>query len=114
MPIHAESHSDIQVIAIEGRVDSSNAHDLENALQNQFKRGFFRLVIDLSATDYLSSMGIRAIIAAKKECNRRSGDVRLAAPNENMREVIQIAGLAHIFEIYDTVAEAEESFIAAD
>jgi anti-anti-sigma factor len=114
MSVFAETHSDIQIIAIKGRVDSSNADDLENAFQNQFKAGFFKIIVDLSETIFLSSMGIRAIIFAKKESNRRSGDVVLAAPAENMQEVIDIAGLNHIFTIYDSVEEARAGFESAE
>lgn len=109
MSIEINSQGKVQIVAIEGRIDSSNVGELESALETA-RKSSNRLVIDMSKVDYFSSMGIRALISTKKKCAFRLGDLRLASPSEVAQDVIEIAGLDHVFKIFDTTDLAVESF----
>lgn len=93
-----------------GRVDSMNANQLGEALSDQITNGNLMLVLDLSGVDYMSSAGLREIISALKKVKRASGDLRLAQPSDRVREVLEMAGLDTIFQIYSTQDEAVASY----
>ena len=63
------------------------------------------LVVDLSALDYMVSRGLRALTLAKREADPDTA-VILAAPNERMREILQISRYDKMFRVVDSVAEA--------
>jgi anti-anti-sigma factor len=50
------------------------------------------------------------MVAILKKVKRVSGDLRIAQPSERVSEVFEMAGLYTIFKIYDTQAEAVESY----
>lgn len=98
------------LIEISGRVDSTNANELGDTLNAQIDAGRHQLVADLSRVDYISSAGLRELVAALKRVKQVKGDLRLATPSERVREVLNIAGLDAIFQIFPTQVEAVGSF----
>lgn len=100
----------VDLFTISGRVDSSTAPDLEEALQGRLDSGRYNLVLDMSDVNYLSSAGLRAMVSALRTCKRKGGDVRVADPSERVQEVLELAGLDALFESYDDVTVAVGSF----
>jgi anti-sigma B factor antagonist len=95
---------------VAGRVDSSNATQLDNQLKELLDNGRYKLVLDLSGVNYLSSAGLRAMVAAVRECKKHRGDVRLATVSDRVTEVLKLAGLNVIFQTYEDKTSAVGSF----
>lgn len=108
--INVSGHDKVTVIEASGRIDSMNANQLGNALENEIDEGNLYLVLDLNAVDYMSSAGLREMVATLKKAKRATGDLRIAQPSDRVREVLEMAGLDTIFKIYATQAEAVESY----
>lgn len=68
------------------------------------------IVLDLGGVEYMSSAGLREMVRVLKRVKRSGGDLRIANPSERVREVLELAGLDSIFEIYPTQVEAVGSF----
>jgi len=100
----------VDLITIAGRVDSSSAPILDNTLKESVSNGRHRLVLELSQVDYMSSAGLRSLISTLRECKKRNGDLRLAAPSERVAEVLTLAGLDSLFQVYDDQTAAVGSF----
>ncbi|MFO7662245.1 MAG: STAS domain-containing protein [Chloroflexota bacterium] len=113
----AESHVDIQVedlkrvelVTVSGRIDSSNAAEFDAVLKEVAERKQ-NVVLDLGGVDYISSAGLRAIVALLRETKKHRGDVRLANPSERVVEVLSLAGLDSLFQVYDSQTSAVGSF----
>ena len=58
----------------------------------------------------MSSAGLRELVTALKKVKRGTGDLRLATPSARVMEVLELAGLDSIFEIFDSQVEAVGSF----
>lgn len=110
MEIEVESFKRVDLISIVGRIDSSNASDLEEAFQKLADDGRYRLVADLSGIKYMSSAGLRALVAALRENKKHNGDLRIANPSERMEEVLNLAGLDTVFDIYEDTVSAVGSY----
>ena len=110
LKISTESYKRASLITAVGRIDSSNATQFDSTLKDVLSGGQHNLAIDLSQVNYMSSAGLRAIVAAQRECKKKGGDVRLAAPSERVAEVLSLAGLNSVFTVYDNVTAAVGSF----
>jgi anti-sigma B factor antagonist len=110
MEINASEMKRVQLFEIIGRVDSSNAAELGNALDKSVDDGRSNLVLDLSGVEYMSSAGLREMVRVLKRVKRTGGDLRIANPSDRVKEVLELAGLDTIFEIYPTQVEAVGSF----
>jgi len=107
--IEVEDLKRVELVKISGRIDSSNVTQLDNVLKEIAGRKN-NVVLEMSGVDYISSAGLRAMISLLRECKKQKGDVRLAAPSERVVEVLGLAGLDALFEVYDTDAAAVGSF----
>jgi anti-sigma B factor antagonist len=58
----------------------------------------------------MSSAGLRELVTALKKVKRGTGDLRLASPSQRVLEVLELAGLDSIFEIFTNQVEAVGSF----
>ncbi len=100
----------VTMLEVSGRVDSTNAAQLGEALNSQIDAGRYQLVIDLSRVSYMSSAGLRELVAALKKVKQFNGDLRIATPSDKVREVLDLAGLSAIFQIYPTQVDAVGSY----
>jgi len=109
--ITTREYKRVDLIAVEGRVDSSTAPQLEKALQKIIDAGRYRIVVDLSEADFMSSAGLRALLSALKQVRRfNRGDLRLAGMSSKVKKAFELAGLVVIFEMYDNSVDAVGSF----
>jgi anti-sigma B factor antagonist len=100
----------VTMLEVSGRVDSTNAAQLGEVLNSQIDAGRYQLVIDLSRVSYMSSAGLRELVAALKKVKQYNGDLRIATPSDKVREVLDLAGLSAIFQIYPTQVDAVGSY----
>jgi len=82
-------------IALVGRLDTQTAPQLEAEL-GQNLEGVERFVLDLTGIDYVSSAGLRAILAAQKTMNRNGGTMLLRGVCEDVMEVFDMTGFSDI------------------
>ncbi len=69
-----------------------------------------KLIFDLSEVEYCDSSGLSAILLAFRILQANEGKIRLAAPQKNVRTLIEISKLDRVLPIYDTVDLALENF----
>lgn len=110
LEISVENYKRAALVKVSGRVDSSNAAEFDTALKEIINEGQHNIVVEMSDVNYMSSAGLRAIVAAHRESRKRNGDVRLAVPSERVSEVLSLAGLDSIFNIYEDTTAAVGSF----
>jgi len=110
MDISITEMNRVDLVTVSGRIDSSNATQLGERLNEQIDSGSVNLVVDLANVEYMSSAGLRELVAALKRVKKDGGDLRLSSPSDRVREVLDLAGLSTIFEIYDDQVAAVGSF----
>lgn len=84
-------------IALEGRLDTTTAPQLETELKKSLN-GITRLELDFTALEYISSAGLRVLLAAQKVMNKQ-GDMVIRGVNETVMEVFEVTGFTDILTI---------------
>ncbi|MDR0518249.1 MAG: STAS domain-containing protein [Fibromonadaceae bacterium] len=103
-------HAGCFLISCEGDLDSSNAQDIIRLVQNMSeKEGLTHLIADFSKLRYINSTGLGAILRISKTLASKQGSFKIANPNENVFEVIEIVGANRLLSIYQTKEEALDS-----
>jgi anti-sigma B factor antagonist len=109
--VNTKEYKHVDLVEVSGRIDSSTAPLLEQALSKIMKDGRFHIVVDLTETEFMSSAGLRALIAALKETRRfNRGDVRLANMPPKIHKAFELAGFLELFKVYDNTVDAVGSF----
>ena len=110
MELDIKMIDDVVSIVLKGRIDANTAPAIEQKLLSLISGGSSKLVTDLSEVKFISSAGLRALIAALKEAKRQSGDLRLAGIQGQVQEVLDLTGFSTIFKIYASAEDAAQSF----
>lgn len=110
MEIKTQAYPRVTVVAVEGRVDSNTASDLEAELNRLIEEGKANFALDLSGVEFLSSSGLRVLVTTLKTVRKAGGDLRLAALSQRASDAIELAGLDPLFKTYGDREAAIASF----
>ena len=111
MEIAVKEFKHCDVVAVKGRVDSSTAPQLAQALDTANESGKYKLVIDMGGLEYMSSAGFRSLLAAQRNCKRYNrGEVVLAIVPARIKEALELAGFTELFKSFDDVLTAVGHF----
>ena len=97
MTIEKNLNSTELTITIVGRLDTTTAPELETALKESYE-GVEKLVLDFTALEYLSSAGLRVLLAAQKVMNKQ-GEMIIRNVNETINEIFEVTGFIDILTI---------------
>lgn len=98
MKIHTIKEAGKVTLKLEGRLDTVTAPQLEEAL-GETTVGITELILDFTALEYISSAGLRVLLAAHKTMKRQEGTMKVCGANEEVREVFTITGFSEILAI---------------
>jgi anti-anti-sigma factor len=107
-----EGRVPVTVFQLQDRVNLGNYAELEQISKDAYENGMRDLVIDLSKTPSLTSIGVRALVVIHKMVSGAGAEkhLKLAGAIPYIREMLQISGVTEYIEMYDTVDEAAASF----
>lgn len=104
--IQIEEKGDKRVIRLEGRIDAAATPLLENKLDELLKAGHKKIAIEFSRVDYISSAGLRFLLAATKKTKSAKGMLVLAGIQDEVMEIIKMAGFERILHIFPNEIKA--------
>jgi anti-anti-sigma factor len=94
------------VVALSGRVDSTNANDVMAKLSELIASGEKAIVVDLGAVLYLTSAAFRALLVATDEAEHAGKKFALCSMGDHVRELFEMGGLLDVFVVHSTREEA--------
>ena len=97
------------VLALSGRIDSTNAEQLNARVSKLFADGEKNLVVDLKEVLYLTSAAFRVLLVATDEAERRAARFALCSVLGQVRELFEMGGLLDAFIIHPSREEALQS-----
>lgn len=84
-------------LTLSGRLDTTTAPQMEAELKASLE-GVEHLELDFAALDYLSSAGLRVLLATQKIMNKQ-GDMVVRNVNDTIAEIFEVTGFCDILTI---------------
>jgi anti-sigma B factor antagonist len=106
MEIKIIENGDIRIVYFHGRLDTGTSSAGENAISELLRDGHNKIVINLAATEWVSSSGLRVFLVTAKKVSAMNGYLRICQPNEVVREILDISGFSTILNVLTTEEEA--------
>ena len=97
MTINKNLNGNKLTVALEGRLDTTTAPELETELK-QSLAGVTELIMDFEKLDYISSAGLRVLLSAQKIMTKQ-GSMKIIHANEMIMEVFEVTGFIDILTI---------------
>ncbi|MBB0990265.1 STAS domain-containing protein [Dietzia kunjamensis] len=94
------------VVQPTGRLNMVAAPRLRDQLRQLVEGGSRHLVVDLSTTEFIDSSGLGALISGLKAARQAGGDLRIAAPTEQVRRVLTLTKLDKVLAAHETAEAA--------
>lgn len=85
-------------IAIEGRIDTITSQELDNEIQEEFGN-FDSLIMDFSNVEYISSAGLRVLIATQKKLKADDIPFVIKNVNDTINEIFRMSGFDKLLKI---------------
>jgi anti-anti-sigma factor len=107
----AQGRIPVTIFQLQDRVHLGNFAELEATAREAYSNGTRDLVIDLSKTEVLTSIGVRALVVIHKLLSEDRGThLKLSGPTPSIRDMLEISGVTQYIPIYNSVEEAIASF----
>lgn len=87
-------------VKITGDLNVKTSPQLEEELTNSLG-GVKELILDFAGVEYISSAGLRALLALEKTMRRQSGSMKMRKVNPAVKEIIRLAGFLQVMTIED-------------
>ena len=111
MEISVKQYKHCDLLSVQGKVDSYTAPDLTKAIESLNDNGQFKIVLDLSELEYMSSAGFRALLIGQRNCKRYNrGEIVLAGVPKRVMDALELTGFTPLFKIFDSVTPAVGNF----
>ena len=109
MNLNSRTQGNILILAPQGRIDHASSNDFSVALEpylEECKLGGTPLVLDFSGIEYISSVGLRALMLASRQIKAQNGRIAIAALTPGVKEVFEISRFNLVYKVFDSVDEA--------
>jgi anti-sigma B factor antagonist len=106
MKIEATKEGNAVVMSLKGRLDAAASSEFETALSDWISKGSSDFLLNFSGLEYISSAGLRSILATSKKLKEKNGKLVLAGLHGPVEEVFKISGFMSIFRVFATVEAA--------
>jgi len=101
MNITESKIGEINVVHVEGRLDTTNYGELEHHLSALTDNNEVQILLDMSKLEYISSSGLRILLMFLKKIKTVEGRFMLCSMSSDIREIFEISGFVNIFEIFE-------------
>ena len=106
LEIKTANRNGATILSIAGRLDTVNAPELERAINKEIENGNRKILLNFSAVSYISSGGLRVLLATAKKLKNPGDNYALCCLSGEVLKIIKLAGFTSIFSIHPSEGEA--------
>jgi len=110
MEISVTESDDVRILSFQGNLDTNTSPQAESEINGLIDAGSQQLLINFEKLDYISSAGLRILLATAKKLKASQGDLKICCLNETVQEVFDISGFATILSVSKTEEDALGAF----
>lgn len=104
--IETEKKANAVVLSVKGRLDAATAPEFTAVCDGLIAAGNICLIADLAQLDYISSAGLRSILATAKKLKGLQGQITFCNLSGMVKDVFNISGFTTMFTIHATLDDA--------
>jgi len=97
------------VVTATGEIDLTNAESLRDTLLSALNAGALGLVVDMTATTFIDSAGVTALVRASRRATATEATVRLAVTAPAVLRVLNLVGIDQLVQVHPSVTDAVAS-----
>jgi len=102
------------ILCADGGLNADTATEFVQQLESLIKSGSKQIIIDCTNLNYISSYGVGMLLRIHKKLARHGGDVKIAAPQSRVLQVLTLLRMGQVFQIYGDVNAARLAFRQPD
>jgi len=106
MELKTRDEKDVKIVYLEGEMDTNTSPEILEALDKLRKDGVMKMVLNLENLDFISSAGLRVLLATAQQLKTSGGDLRVCQLNKEIKEVFDISGFSTLLMVFDNEAKA--------
>jgi len=110
MDIQLRNVGSVSVLDFTGNLDTNNSPAAENEVNGLLESGHDKILFNFSELNFISSSGLRVLLATAKKLKMTDGKMMVCGLNETVQEVFDISGFATILSLAPSEEEALASF----
>lgn len=110
MEISGETSNGATVVRLVGNLDTNTSGEAHDFLNEAIDGGASRIVVNLEQVDFVSSAGLRILLATAKRLGGAGGKLRICGLNETVAEVFEISGFSTILDVFASEDDALSGF----
>ena len=111
MSVKTELNGDVAILHVKGKLmGGSETEECHSCVKDYIADGNKKIVADLSHVKWVNSKGLGMLMACFTSLKNAGGDFKIAGATEKTRSLLMITKLLTIFECYDKLYEAVDSF----
>jgi anti-anti-sigma factor len=108
MEIGIEIKERFSLVHANGDMSEGDLSKLGNAIETLMKKGYLRVVLDLTDVSYMNAKGLGALVNHWNHIRFKRGDLRIVGLNSRLMYLFRTMGVDSLFEIYGNVSEMME------
>ena len=110
MEISIKEVGSVTVLGFSGNLDTSTAPEAEDKINGLMEGGASKILINFENLNYISSAGLRVLLATAKKMMTTGGELKICSLNKTVQEVFDISGFSTILSLVANEADALEVF----
>ena len=110
MEVTVKEVKEVNVMAFEGNLDTNTAPQAQAQIDQLIDGGSSKILINFNDLNYISSAGLRVLLATAKKLKAASGDLKICGLNQTVQEVFDISGFSSILSVVATEEDALAGF----
>ncbi|MDD3627458.1 MAG: STAS domain-containing protein [bacterium] len=110
LKIELSQEQGIVIMKLIGYLDAETAPKFDGVIIDLMQQGKFKLIVNLSKLDYISSAGLGVLMGKIGEIRAKGGDIVISSLPQKIFRVLQLLGFSKLFKIVETDEEGFKAF----
>lgn len=110
MKFESRTIDQVTVVEMEGNLDTNTSVDAQEQINELINGGAMKFVVHFAAVDFVSSAGLRVLLATAKRLGGSGGSLRICGLNDEVNEVFEISGFSTILDVFPSLDAALQEF----
>ncbi|BHH83440.1 STAS domain-containing protein [Desulforhopalus sp. 52FAK] len=110
MNIETRDENGVAVVLLTGEMDTMTSPEAEKFLGNLQQEGKNKILLNLEKLDFISSAGLRVLLATAQNLKGEGGELRVSNLNPDVKEVFDISGFSTLLMVFENEAKGLANF----